>query len=83
MHAKELIRLGKYVHLAAAIVHWAGTFVNTDPGANGCRSSRKKGAGARMIEEMRKQGKPVDARMLKLADWMDGMEDQADVCVDG
>jgi len=27
-----------------------------------------------MLETMRKQGRPVDARMQRMADWMDGME---------
>jgi hypothetical protein len=27
-----------------------------------------------MLEKMRQAGKPVDARMQKMADWMDSME---------
>lgn len=31
-----------------------------------------------MLDKMRQQGKPVDARMQKLADWMDKMEIEGD-----
>ena len=31
-----------------------------------------------MLEAMRKQGRPIDARMQRMADWMDGMEQQND-----
>jgi hypothetical protein len=31
-----------------------------------------------MLEKMRQQGKPVDTRMQKLADWMDRMEMEGD-----
>jgi len=31
-----------------------------------------------MLEKMRAAGKPVDARMQRLADWMDSMETDGD-----
>ncbi len=39
---------------------------------------KKLKAGAQMLEKMRQAGKPVDARMQRMADWMDSMEGDND-----
>ncbi len=39
------------------------------------RGQVKQGPGAKMIERMRQQNKPVTPQMEKMAAWMDGMQD--------
>lgn len=39
---------------------------------------KKLKAGEQMLEKMRQAGKPVDARMQRMADWMDSMEADSD-----
>ncbi|CAL8460618.1 g147 [Coccomyxa elongata] len=39
---------------------------------------KKLKAGEQMLEKMRQAGKPVDARMQRMADWMDSMEGDND-----
>ena len=44
-------------------------------GPAGQRAVKKTGGyGHRMLENLEKQGKPVDARMRQMADWMDSMD---------
>lgn len=42
--------------------------------ANGPTVKKTGGYGSRMLENLEKQGKPVDERMKKMADWMDSMD---------
>ena len=54
----------------------AGARRGAPPGA--AAAPVKAGAGTRMLEAMRKQGRPIDASMQRMAAWMDGMEQQTD-----
>ena len=47
----------------------------SEPSAARQRAVKKTcGFGHRMLENLEKQGKPVDARMRQMADWMDGID---------
>ena len=44
-------------------------------GPAGQQAVKKTGGyGSRMVENLEKQGKPVDERMRRMADWMDSMD---------
>ncbi len=43
-------------------------------GAAGPGVPGKGGAGTKMLETMRRQGRPVDERMQRMAAWMDSLE---------
>jgi hypothetical protein len=43
------------------------------PGVGGKPAVEVMGPGAKMLEEMRKKGKPVDPKMEQMANWLDGL----------
>ena len=56
-----------------------GTLVPVGGGAkDGKAAAAKKGgkvpSGTRMLEEMRKKGKPISPKMQQMADWLDSLE---------
>ena len=41
------------------------------------KAKKKAGTGTRMVEDMKKKGKPVTPKMQEMADWLDGLEANA------